>query len=129
MKKAASPTWVRNWLDQAIWVGDTIIYPAMGGRSCQMTEGVVLKIKVMTEEEAKAKFGTRSRYSQEELRYFTEDVPLEKWEHHIGEAVGMTVKPTGRNSRWTQHWSSREGEAKPVHLTGNAASVVKVEAK
>ena len=52
------------------------------------------------------------------------------WADHYrraGEPVKAKVLPTGRTSRWTQHYGDRlGGQPKPVTLTANATSMVRV---
>lgn len=100
-----------NWLGQTISIGDTIVYPQLSGRSCQMTEGVVLSFRLKSEEDHHRP---------------TEERAQDYWDAHIlptlGQPMKMRVQPTDRSSRWGRF---SRGEPKPVNLTANAAGVVK----
>lgn len=79
-------------------VGSRVIYPVLSGRSCQLTEGMVVEINPPT------------RGSDHPAHRF--DAPRR-----------LKVLPTGRSSRWEQH--GRYGQdIKPVTLSANAESAV-----
>lgn len=79
-------------------VGSRVIYPVLSGRSCQITEGMIVEINPPTR-------GTDSPASRL-------DAPKR-----------LKVMPTGRSSRWEQH--GRYGtDIKPVTLSANAESAV-----
>lgn len=100
-------------------VGDTVVYPAMSGRSAQLSSGVVEEINPnrkadpLTPEEL-MKIQARGR---------------------VGEPYSLKIQPTGMDSRWTQHysqtWNSKTSsyqQVKPraVTLWANAGSAVPI---
>lgn len=137
----------QNFLGQTIEVGDTVVYPAMSGRSTQLSEGVVLAIRGRTEEAAERGFkrGRRkvegadrvevhtyhdgTKWTRTVWDYEDYDKPREEWEHRIHEPVRLKIKPTGRDSRWRQHWSyaDQEPNTRAQTLSANAPSVVLVQ--
>lgn len=79
-------------------VGSRVIYPVLSGRSCQLTEGMVVEINPPTR---------------------GSDYPA----HRLDAPRRLKVLPTGRSSRWEQH--GRYGtDIKPVTLSANAESAV-----
>jgi len=99
-----------NFLGQMICEGDLVVYPGGGGRSVQMIEGEVLSMEVMSNEE----WDALSEWHQRQA--------------HPGQLMSITLQPTGRTSRWKQHYSAKdEKPARKVTLTANAASVVLVQ--
>ena len=108
-----------NWLGQNIAVGDTVVYPRLSGRSCHLQEGVLVELSLMTEEEARRQYG--SRRVRRDGRTFQEELPREKWEHHIGRPTRAKVQPTERSSRWR----TSAGRERPVILHANAESMIR----
>lgn len=114
---------VTDFLGTELKVGSRVVYPAGGkSRSVQMVEGTVLEFEVCSAENyAKAVKKGGQAWAD---RY-----------HPLGELAKMKVLPTGRTSRWRQHYGNLqynretreyEGELRPVTLTINARSVVVV---
>ena len=106
-------TTTTDFLGNPIEVGATVVYPAMSGRSCQLAVAEVLDFTARTTaeyEEAKAKRG-------------------ESWADsyaRAGELTRVRLIPTGKTSRYRQHYSAKFGKPKIVTLTANAPSIVVV---
>lgn len=64
-----------DFLGQAVHEGDTVIYAALSGRSCQLVEATVIGI------------ANKSKQVQIETQY--------DWK--------IQLQPTGRSGRWRQH--------------------------
>lgn len=73
---------IEDFQGNKIYPGDTIVYAAMSGRSCQLTEGVLLGLLIK-----------ESPYSERKV-------------------LTARVQPTGRNSRWRQHYSNYDWKNK-----------------
>lgn len=101
---------VKDFLGNPLVEGCTVVYPATSGRSCQMVEATLLSIEVRSQEEHEA---LAERYTEEWADNY----------RPAGEPTKAKLMPTGRGSRWKQHWDG----SKAVTLTANAPSIVRVD--
>ncbi len=126
-----------NFLGQEIRPGTRVVYPAGSNRSVQMAEATVLSFELSTRASVEARYGGRRRRyvgrdSEDQPVYETVPIQESEWLHRVGRPVKMRIQPTGRTSRWQQHWRTREEREnatpiKPVTLTANAESVVAID--
>lgn len=111
-----------DFLGTELKVGSRVVYPAGSGRSVQMCEGTVLSFEVVS-------IGRHAAAVEKGGQAWAD----RNWP--VGVPIKMQVRPSGRSSRWQQHYAGLEfnretgeweGEPRPVKLTANARSVVVV---
>lgn len=128
----SDPESFENWLGQTVSVGSVVAYPATSGRSCQLVEAVVVRFTLRTWEEAKDQHGKALyRWDPEQgKRVFNRIPPESEWAHYVGQPTSVRLQPTGRTSRYGQHWTGWRDNQKPsreVTITANATSLVVIE--